>query len=163
MPGQRVLLLGASDPAYAGRMLSSSHEGGGVVRRKEGLAEMTRLLDEAFALARGLPEQAQNELAVRLIAELTAEDAFDRKIAATAIRLDPLINEALADDDAGRTEPLAPRRQRGRRRVQTADPVTQREAALTRTFGTWKGLVDAEQLKRELSEAQSDDRPVRGL
>jgi hypothetical protein len=64
---------------------------------------MTRLLEEAIMLARSLPDDQQDELATRIIAELTEDDAFDRKIAATASKLGPLIDEALAEDDAGLT------------------------------------------------------------
>ncbi len=64
---------------------------------------MTRLLEEAFTLARQLPEDQQDELAARIIAELTEDDEFDRKIAATASKLDRLIDEAVAEDDAGLT------------------------------------------------------------
>lgn len=71
---------------------------------------MTKLLDEAFILARQLPEEEQDQLAARIIAELTEEDEFDRKIAATAGRLDWLIDEARADFRAGRTEELDPDR-----------------------------------------------------
>lgn len=54
---------------------------------------MTSMLEEAFALARALPEEAQDQLAARIIAELTEDDAFDRRIAAAADRLDRLIDE----------------------------------------------------------------------
>jgi hypothetical protein len=47
---------------------------------------MTRLLEEAFTLARQLPDEAQDQLASRIIAELAGDDEFDRKIAATAVR-----------------------------------------------------------------------------
>jgi hypothetical protein len=63
---------------------------------------MTKLLDEAISLARALPEDQQDELAARIIAELTDDD-FDRAIAATASKLDGLIAEALAEDDTGLT------------------------------------------------------------
>ncbi len=65
---------------------------------------MTKLLDDAFQLARQLPEDQQDELAARIIAELTEDDEFDRTIAATAHKLDRLIDEALQEDDAGRTK-----------------------------------------------------------
>jgi len=68
---------------------------------------MTRLLDEAIVLARSLPDQRQDELAARIVAQPTGDDEeddeFDRAIAATADRLDPLIDEALTEDDAGLT------------------------------------------------------------
>ena len=70
---------------------------------------MTRLLDEAFTLARQLPDEQQDELAARLMAELMEDDEFDRTIAATAHRLDWLIDEALAEDRAGLTQDWQPR------------------------------------------------------
>jgi len=69
-------------------------------------AQLTKLLDEAFTLARLLPEERQDDLAARIIAELTEDDEFDRKIAATVDQLDWLIEEAKADFRAGRTEGL---------------------------------------------------------
>lgn len=72
---------------------------------------MTKLLEDAFALARQLTEEQQDKLASRIIAELTEDDDFDRTIAATAHKLDWLIEEALAEDDAGLTEDWPPARQ----------------------------------------------------
>jgi hypothetical protein len=72
---------------------------------------MTKLLEDAFALAKQLPEDQQDELASRIIAELTEDDDFDRKIAATVDQLDWLIEKALAEDDAGLTEEWPPTRQ----------------------------------------------------
>ena len=71
---------------------------------------MTRLLEHAFTLARQLPEEQQDELASRIIAELSEDDAFDHKIAATIDQLDWLIEEAKSDFHAGRTEELRPER-----------------------------------------------------
>jgi phosphoglycerate-specific signal transduction histidine kinase len=71
---------------------------------------MSRLLEEAFGLARALPEERQDALAARIIAELTPEDDFDRKIAETVDQLDWLIEEARADFRAGRTKDLDPDR-----------------------------------------------------
>ena len=71
---------------------------------------MTKLLEEAFALARELPDEQQDALAARIIAELAEDDAFDHKIAATVDQLDWLIEEARADFRAGRTEELDPER-----------------------------------------------------
>jgi hypothetical protein len=67
---------------------------------------MTKLLEEAFTLALRLPKEDQDQLARRIIAELTEDDAFDRVIAATIDQLDWLIGEAKADYRAGRTEEL---------------------------------------------------------
>lgn len=71
---------------------------------------MTKLLEEAFTLARQLTDKEQNELAARLITELTEDDDFDRKIAATVDQLDWLIEEAKAEFRSGRTEALDPDR-----------------------------------------------------
>ena len=70
---------------------------------------MTKLLEEAFTLAHQLSEEDQDQLARRIIAELTEDDAFDHAIAATD-QLDWLIDEANADERAGRTEELVPER-----------------------------------------------------
>lgn len=53
-------------------------------------------------------------------------------------------------------------RRRLRRRVQRGAEGTaeERAAALTATFGAWKGLVGAEQLRQELAASQGDDRPA---
>ena len=55
---------------------------------------------------------------------------------------------------------LVPARRPSRRRPTSSDATAEREAALMSTFGAWKHLVDADQLKRDLNEAQSDDRPA---
>ena len=67
---------------------------------------MTRLLEQAFRLAQQLPNEQQDELAARIIAEIADDDAFDRAIAATVEQLDWLIEEGRADFRAGRTEEL---------------------------------------------------------
>lgn len=72
------------------------------------MASMTKLLEEAFTLARQLPTERQDELAARIIAEITEDDDFDRAIAATAHKLDWLIDEALEEDRAGLTEEWRP-------------------------------------------------------
>jgi hypothetical protein len=71
---------------------------------------MTKLLEEAFTLALRLPEEDQDQLARRIIAELTEDDAFDRAMAASVDQLDWIIDEARADYHAGRTEELDPER-----------------------------------------------------
>ena len=59
------------------------------------------------------------------------------------------------DRDVAVITPAQPARRRGRR-ISQSDI----EAALG-TAGAWEGLVDFDQLKRELREAQWDDRPAR--
>lgn len=64
-----------------------------------------------------------------------------------------------AGEDVAVLAPARPRRSRRRRSTaREAALVAERTATLTATFGEWKDLVDAEALKRELAEAQSDSR-----
>jgi hypothetical protein len=69
---------------------------------------MTALLQQAFAEAAKLSDPEQELLASRLLAELAAEDAFDRAIANSSDKLAILAREALAEHRAGLTEPLDP-------------------------------------------------------
>ena len=71
---------------------------------------MTTLLERAFAEAAKRPEAEQELLASRLLAELAAEDDFDRAIAASTDKLARLAAEALAEHRAGQTEELDPDR-----------------------------------------------------
>ena len=69
---------------------------------------MTTMLERAFAEAAKLPEAEQEVLAARLLAELAAEDDFDRAIAGSAHKLAGLVAEALSEHHAGLTEELDP-------------------------------------------------------
>lgn len=69
---------------------------------------MTTLLEQAFAEAAKLSAEEQDVLAARLLAELAAEDEFDRKIAQTSDKLAGLARQALAEHRAGKTEELRP-------------------------------------------------------
>lgn len=69
---------------------------------------MTVLLQKAFAEAAKLPQEQQDLLASRLLAELAEEDDFDRTIAASADKLAGLAREAIADYRSGKTEELKP-------------------------------------------------------
>lgn len=71
---------------------------------------MTASLQHAFAEAAKLSEAEQEVLAARLLAELAAEDDFDRKIARTSDKLAALAREAIEEHRAGRTEELDPER-----------------------------------------------------
>jgi hypothetical protein len=71
---------------------------------------MTTLLQQAFAEAAKLPPAEQELLASRLLAELTAEDDFDRAIACSSDKLARLAQEALDDHRAGTTQELDPER-----------------------------------------------------
>ncbi len=69
---------------------------------------MTALLEQAFAEAAKLPAAEQELLARRLLAELAAEDDFDRALAASGDKLARLAGEALAEHRAGLTQELDP-------------------------------------------------------
>jgi len=69
---------------------------------------MTELLQQAFSEAAKLPAQEQDLLAARLLAELAAEDEFDRAIARSSDKLARLAAEALKEHRAGRTQELDP-------------------------------------------------------
>ena len=71
---------------------------------------MNDLLQQAFAEAAKLPAAEQELLASRLLAEIAAEDEFDRAIARSTGKLAKLANEALAEHRAGLTEELDPDR-----------------------------------------------------
>ena len=71
---------------------------------------MTTLLERAFAEAAKRPAAEQELLASRLLAELAAEDDFDRAISNSADKLARLAAEALAEHRAGLTEELDPDR-----------------------------------------------------
>jgi hypothetical protein len=71
---------------------------------------MTDHLQQAFAEAAKLPEAEQELLASRLLAEIAAEDEFDRAIARSSDKLAQLAKEALAEYRAGLTEELNPDR-----------------------------------------------------
>jgi hypothetical protein len=67
---------------------------------------MTALLEEAFRAASQLPEREQDALAARLLAEIAAEDEFDRVLEQTGHKLARLTEEALAEHRAGLTLPF---------------------------------------------------------
>jgi hypothetical protein len=71
---------------------------------------MTKLLQEAFAEASKLSAAEQDLLASRLLAELAAEDEFDKTIARSAQKLARLAEEALAEHRAGQRQELDPER-----------------------------------------------------
>lgn len=67
---------------------------------------MTTLLEQALAEAAKLSQVEQDPLAHRLLAELAAEDEFDRTIARSSDKLARLAAEALAEHRAGLTQEL---------------------------------------------------------
>jgi hypothetical protein len=76
----------------------------------KGELTVTELLERAFAEASKLSPAEQEVLAYRLLAELAAEDDFDRKIAGSGDKLARLAREALEEHRAGLTEDLDPDR-----------------------------------------------------
>jgi hypothetical protein len=71
---------------------------------------MTTLLQKAFDQAAALPADEQDVLAARLLAELAAEDDFDRAVAQSSDKLARMAREALAEHRAGLTQELDPDR-----------------------------------------------------
>jgi hypothetical protein len=69
---------------------------------------MTALLQQAFAEAGKLTAQEQDEFAQFLLAEMTAERRWDEQFARSQDVLERLAAEALAEHEAGLTEPLTP-------------------------------------------------------
>jgi hypothetical protein len=67
---------------------------------------MTTSLEQAFTEARKLPEAEQELLGSWLLAELAAENDFDRVIASSSDKLARLASEALAEQRAGLTKEL---------------------------------------------------------
>jgi hypothetical protein len=71
---------------------------------------MTTLLEQAFAEAAKRSQEEQDVLASRLLAELAAENAFDRAIDASADKLAKLARQAIDEHRAGKTVELDPER-----------------------------------------------------
>lgn len=67
---------------------------------------MTKALQDAFSEAEKLPEAEQDQLAAAIRAEIDADTAWDRRLAATQEQLGRLADEALAEHRSGRTCPL---------------------------------------------------------
>jgi len=67
---------------------------------------MTTSLEHAFAAAAKLSEPEQEVLASRLMAELAAEDDFDRAIALSSEKLSTMAREALEEFRSGKSEPM---------------------------------------------------------
>jgi hypothetical protein len=86
-PGFTTLPLRGKHPPPLGKSVEAT------MRRKEGIEAMTG-------------RDKQGLLASRLLAELDAEDEFDRAIAASADKLAVLAKEALAEHRAGLTQEL---------------------------------------------------------
>ena len=69
---------------------------------------MTELLDKAFAEVSRLPEAEQDAFAAWILEELAAERRWESRFAASADILEPLADEPLTEEQAGRTGALHP-------------------------------------------------------
>jgi hypothetical protein len=69
---------------------------------------MTHMLEQAFDAASKLSTAEQDVLAERLLAELAAENDFDRAISNSTDKLKVLAAEAIAEHRRGETEELDP-------------------------------------------------------
>lgn len=85
--------------------LAATRRGAFFATRPEDL-KMTTLLQQAFAEAAKLPDDEQELLASRLLAELAVEDDFDRAIAKSSHKLANLARAAIEENRQGLTEPL---------------------------------------------------------
>jgi hypothetical protein len=68
--------------------------------------------------------------------------------------------KVLRVDDSQTEVVLMPAKPRSHRATLTP---AKREAILRATFGAWKGLIDPDQLKRELNELQRDESSPRNI
>lgn len=71
---------------------------------------MTKMLERAFLEAAKLSPAEQDLLAARLLAELAGDDDFDRAISQSGDKLAKMAAEAIAENRAGKTEELDPKR-----------------------------------------------------
>jgi hypothetical protein len=60
----------------------------------------------------------------------------------------------IGDEEVAIVTPIGEATERRRR------PTAEEEAASRASFGGWRGLVDGEQLKRDLAEARGSNRPT---
>lgn len=71
---------------------------------------MTRLMEQAIERLRAVPESQQDKLAEFLLHELAEDQRWSDTSAANGSRLKSIVDRVLADDAAGRCEPLDPER-----------------------------------------------------
>ena len=69
---------------------------------------MTTLLRQAFKAAEKLPEEMQDEIGARLLANIQAELAWDESLDGNAETVRSMAEEAEKEERAGRTLPLDP-------------------------------------------------------
>jgi hypothetical protein len=69
---------------------------------------MGQALERAFQEAARLPDDEQDWLAAWILEEIASEQRWEGLFAQSGALLDTLVAEALAEDEAGETQPLAP-------------------------------------------------------
>jgi hypothetical protein len=69
---------------------------------------MTNLLDEAYAVAKELPEEEQEAIGALLLAEIDADRRWDELFAQPSEVIERMADRALENHRQGRTEPLDP-------------------------------------------------------
>jgi hypothetical protein len=69
---------------------------------------MTKLLEQALAKARELPEAQQDEIARLLLSEIEADRKWDDLLARSPEKLAKLADDAWAEHEAGGSEELDP-------------------------------------------------------
>lgn len=69
---------------------------------------MTDLLEKAFREAARLPPEEQDRLASIILADLESERRWEQAFSESQDVLNRLADEALDEDEAGKTEPLFP-------------------------------------------------------
>lgn len=69
---------------------------------------MTQLVKKAFDKISELPSEEQERFAAWMLEELESEARWDELFARSPELLEKLADEAIAEDDAGLTEPLDP-------------------------------------------------------
>jgi len=67
---------------------------------------VTQLLEQAFAEASKLPEKEQDAVAAVLLEELSSEKRWDAAFALSQTQLSKMADAALAEHDAGSTQPM---------------------------------------------------------
>ena len=72
------------------------------------MCSMSKLLDEAYAAAKELPEQEQEAIGAWLLAEIDADRRWDELLAQPSDVIERMADQALEDHRLGRTLPLDP-------------------------------------------------------
>ena len=72
------------------------------------MTSMTNLLDEAYAVAKELPEEEQEAMGALLLAEIDADRHWDELFAQPSDVIERMADQALEDHRQGRTRPLDP-------------------------------------------------------